>query len=51
MGRTKKYTTEEQVKEAKNEATKRYYTRNKAVIDAKAREKYQKKKEPIGKSS
>ena len=48
MGRLKKYKTDEEVKAAKNEATKRWYNKNKAACDTKARERYHLKKKTIG---
>jgi hypothetical protein len=40
MGRIKKYLTESEVKEAKSQATKRWYYRNKETVDKKARDRY-----------
>jgi len=44
MGRLKKYLTDEQVKAAKSEATKRWYKKNKKSCDAKALARYHSKK-------
>lgn len=51
MGRLKKYLTESEIKDAKNEATKRWYCRNKEVVDKKARERYHINKSKNGQSS
>jgi len=48
VGRLKIYKTEEEAKNAKNAATKRWYERNKEEVDKKAREKYHKSKNGKG---
>ena len=45
MGRQKKYNSEEERKEAQRRWSMEYYYRNRAVLQAKARERYRKKKE------
>lgn len=44
MGRRKKYETEEELKAARREWSRRYYWKNKEKVDAKAKERYHKKK-------
>lgn len=44
MGRTKKYTTPEERKQAQLEASKKFYWLNKEQEDEKARERYRKNK-------
>ena len=45
MGRNRKYNSEEERKEAQKRWSREYYYRNRAVLQAKARERYRKKKE------
>ena len=45
MGRRVKYSTKEEKKEAQKRWSREYYYRNRAVLQAKARERYRKKKE------
>lgn len=40
MGRLKKYKTEEELKEANRQKSKRYYWRNKEKVDKRILEKY-----------
>ena len=44
MGRQKKYNSEEERKEAQRKWSMEYYYRNRAVLQAKARERYRRKK-------
>ena len=44
MGRKRKYTSEQQRKEAQRKWSMEYYQRNRAVLQAKARERYRRKK-------
>jgi hypothetical protein len=46
MGRIKKYLTPEDKKQAKADASKRYYWKNKEQEDEKARQRYYKKRMP-----
>jgi len=45
MGRKRKYTSEQQKKEAQRKWSMEYYQRNRAVLQAKARERYRRKKQ------
>ena len=45
MGRRVKYSTKAERKEAQKRWSREYYYRNRAVLQAKARERYRKKKE------
>jgi len=45
MGRKRKYTSEQQRKEAQRKWSMEYYHKNRAVLQAKARERYRKKKQ------
>tara|TARA_R110001592_G_scaffold22093_3_gene88359 strand:- start:282 stop:461 length:180 start_codon:yes stop_codon:yes gene_type:complete len=45
MGRKLKYTSEQQKKEAQRKWSMEYYHRNRAVLQAKARERYRRKKQ------
>ena len=45
MGRKRKYTSEQQKKEAQRKWSMEYYKRNRAVLQAKARERYRRKKQ------
>ena len=45
MGRKRKYTSEQQKKEAQRKWSMEYYHRNRAVLQAKARERYRRKKQ------
>ena len=45
MGRHRKYNSEEERKEAQRKWSKDYYKRNRAVLQAKARERYRKKRQ------
>tara|TARA_B100001059_G_scaffold163650_1_gene163189 strand:+ start:218 stop:397 length:180 start_codon:yes stop_codon:yes gene_type:complete len=45
MGRKRKYTSEQQRKEAQRKWSMEYYQRNRAVLQAKARERYRRKKQ------
>tara|TARA_B100000214_G_scaffold293784_1_gene223498 strand:- start:452 stop:631 length:180 start_codon:yes stop_codon:yes gene_type:complete len=45
MGRRIKYNTKEEKREAQKKWSREYYHRNRAVLQAKARERYRKKKE------
>ena len=44
MGRKRKYNSTEEKKEAQRRWSMEYYHRNRAVLQAKARERYRKKK-------
>ena len=44
MGRQRKYNTKEEKKEAQRRWSMEYYHRNRAVLQAKARERYRRKK-------
>jgi len=45
MGRKRKYTSEQEKKEAQRKWSMEYYQRNRAVLQAKARERYRRKKQ------
>jgi|TARA_A100001515_G_scaffold75645_1_gene60167 hypothetical protein len=45
MGRHRKYNSEEERKEAQRKWSMDYYKRNRAVLQAKARERYRKKRQ------
>ena len=45
MGRQKKYNSEEERKEAQRKWSMEYYYRNRAILQAKARERYRRKKQ------
>ena len=45
MGRKRKYTSEQQKKEAQRKWSMEYYHRNRAALQAKARERYRRKKQ------
>ena len=45
MGRKRKYTSEQQRKEAQRKWSMNYYYKNRAVLQAKARERYRRKKQ------
>ena len=45
MGRHKKYNSEEEKKEAQRRWSMDYYKKNRAVLQAKARERYRKKRQ------
>jgi len=45
MGRKRKYTSEVERKEAQRKWSMEYYHRNRAVLQAKARERYRRKKQ------
>ena len=45
MGRKRKYNTETERKEAQRKWSMNYYYRNRAVLQAKARERYRRKKQ------
>jgi len=45
MGRKRKYTSEADRKEAQKKWSMEYYHRNRAVLQAKARERYRRKKQ------
>ena len=45
MGRKRKYTSEPDRKEAQRRWSMEYYKRNRAVLQAKARERYRRKKQ------
>ena len=45
MGRKRKYTSEEEKKEAQRKWSMNYYYKNRAVLQAKARERYRRKKQ------
>ena len=45
MGRRRKYNSEEERKEAQRKWSMDYYKRNRAVLQAKARERYRKKRQ------
>ena len=45
MGRKRKYTSEIERKEAQRKWSMEYYHRNRAVLQAKARERYRRKKQ------
>ena len=45
MGRKRKYTSEQQRKEAQRKWSMEYYHRNRATLQAKARERYRRKKQ------
>ena len=44
MGRQRKYNTKEEKKEAQQRWSMEYYYRNRAVLQAKARERYRRKR-------
>ena len=44
MGRQRKYNTKEEKKEAQRRWSMEYYYRNRAVLQAKARQRYRKKR-------
>ena len=44
MGRQRKYNTKEEKKEAQRRWSMEYYYRNRAILQAKARERYRRKK-------
>jgi len=44
MGRQRKYNTKEEKKDAQRRWSMEYYYRNRAVLQAKARERYRRKK-------
>ena len=44
MGRQRKYNTKEEMKEAQRRWSMEYYYRNRAVLQAKARERYRRKR-------
>ena len=44
MGRQRKYNTKEEKKEAQQRWSMEYYYRNRAVLQAKARQRYRRKK-------
>ena len=44
MGRQRKYNTKEEKKEAQRRWSMEYYYRNRAVLQAKARQRYRRKK-------
>ena len=44
MGRQRKYNTKEEKKEAQRRWSMEYYYRNRAVLQAKARERYRRKR-------
>ena len=44
MGRKRKYSSEEEKREAQRRWSMEYYYRNRAVLQAKARERYRRKK-------
>ena len=45
MGRQRKYNTKEEKKDAQRRWSMEYYHRNRAVLQAKARERYRRKKQ------
>ena len=45
MGRKRKYSTEEERREAQRKWSMDYYRRNRAVLQAKARDRYRRKKQ------
>ena len=45
MGRQRKYNTKEEKKEAQRRWSMAYYKKNRAVLQAKARERYRKKRQ------
>ena len=45
MGRKRKYNTETERKEAQRKWSMEYYHRNRAILQAKARERYRRKKQ------
>jgi len=45
MGRKRKYSTEKERREAQRKWSMEYYRRNRAVLQAKARERYRRKKQ------
>ena len=45
MGRKRKYASEQERKEAQRKWSMEYYHRNRAVLQAKARERYRRKKQ------
>ena len=45
MGRKRKYTSEQQRQEAQRKWSMEYYHRNRAALQAKARERYRRKKQ------
>tara|TARA_R100001377_G_scaffold30639_1_gene16705 strand:- start:156 stop:335 length:180 start_codon:yes stop_codon:yes gene_type:complete len=45
MGRKRKYASEQERKEAQRKWSMEYYQRNRAVLQAKARERYRRKKQ------
>ena len=45
MGRKRKYSSEREKKEAQRKWSMEYYYRNRAVLQAKARERYRRKKQ------
>ncbi len=45
MGRKRKYNTESEKKEAQRKWSMDYYYKNRAILQAKARERYRRKKE------
>jgi len=45
MGRKRKYISKEERKEAQRKWSMEYYQRNRAVLQAKARERYRRKKQ------
>ena len=45
MGRYRKYNSEEERKEAQRKWSMNYYKKNRAVLQAKARERYRKKRQ------
>ena len=45
MGRNKKYNSEEEKKEAQRKWSMAYYKKNRAVLQAKARERYRRKRQ------
>ena len=45
MGRKRKYTSEEEKKEAQRKWSMNYYYKNRAVLQAKARARYRRKKQ------
>ena len=45
MGRKRKYNSEEEKKEAQRKWSMNYYYKNRAVLQAKARERYRRKKQ------
>ena len=45
MGRKRKYSTEKERREAQRKWSMEYYRRNRAVLQAKARDRYRRKKQ------